>query len=367
VLPLVAQTVDYASLAIGTLSLFGLVLIVALAFNHLLGSAGIPAMSNRIPALIGSFTISAVTLRLTFIIVASAGVNLIEWRDDYSWVYNNQINVGLVNDFIARNPLFGLGILLFSLAVSLLLGGMGGWLMARAAIRLDAIYILILTFSLTDLGCLFGRNIVSLGGGTMGLFIPDPLAFLSGNRGLAMVLIILVVVAAVYLLLQKVEDSPWGRLLVALRDNPTTAASIGKDIVSIRSRAIFFSSGLMALGGTLYSFYNLFVSEAPMHNEVWLFWPLTAIIIGGLGSRRGTILGTSILAITFMMIVNFRLQLQQIFFFPISYLEDIIFPLMMLLPLMFLPRGLIQERRKPIRGIVYGEIIGQDENEEAAK
>ncbi len=356
-----AQSADYAGLAIGMISLFGPVLIVALALNHLLGSAGIPAMSNRIPALIGSFTISAVTLRLTFIIVASAGVNLIEWRDDYSWVYNNQINVGLVNDFIAGNPSLGIGILLFSLAASLLLGGIGGWLLARAAIRLDVIYILILTLSLTDLGCLLGRNVVSLGGGTLGLGIPNPLAFLGGNQGLAMTLVILVTVAAVYMLLQRVEDSPWGRLLAASRDNPTTAASIGKDIVSIRRRVIFFSSGLMALAGTLYSFYNLYVSEAPMHNEVWLFWPLTAIIIGGLGSRRGTILGTSILAITFMMIVNFRLQLQQIFFFPISYLEDIIFPLMILLPLMFLPRGLIQERRKPIRGIVYSEIIGQDE------
>ncbi len=357
-----AQSADYVSLVIGTIALFGPVLIVALAFNHLLGSAGIPAMSNRIPALIGSFTISAVTLRLVFIIMASAGVNLIEWRDDYSWVYNNQMNVGLVNGFIAGNPLFGIGILLFSLAAALLLGGVGGWLMARAAIRLDAIYILMLTLSLTDLGCLLGRNIVSLGGGTLGLGIPDPLAFLNGNRSLAMILIILVVIVAVYLLLQRVEDSPWGRLLAASGDNPTTAASIGKDIVSIRSRVIFFSSGLMALGGTLYSFYNLYVSEAPFHNWVWLFWPLTAIIIGGIGSRRGAILGTTILAILYLMMINFRFQFGQIFFFfPISYLEDLILPLMILLLLMLLPGGLIKERRRPIKGIVYGEILGQDE------
>jgi branched-chain amino acid transport system permease protein len=363
VLSFVAQSADYASLALDILSLFGTVLIVTLAFNHLLGSAGIPAMSNRIPALIGSFTISAVTLRLVFITVASAGVNLIEWRDDYSWVYNNQINVGLVNDFISRNPLFGVGILLFSLAASLLLGGIGGWLMAIAAIRLDAIYILMLTFSLTDLGCLFGRNIVSLGGGTMGLFIPDPLAFLHGNRGLAMTLIIIAVVATVYLLLRRVEDSPWGRLLVASGDNPTTAASIGKDIVSIRSRTIFFSSGLMALGGTLYSFHILFVSESPMHNWVWLFWPLTAIIIGGIGSRRGAILGISVIAIIFRMIVDFKPQIQQVFFFPVSYLENIILPLMILLVLMFLPKGLIREKRRPIRGIVYGEIESDDDKE----
>jgi branched-chain amino acid transport system permease protein len=296
--------------------------------------------------------------------VTSAGVNLIEWRDDYSWVYNNQMNIALVNDFIAGNPLFGLGILLFSLAAALLLGGVGGWLMARAAIRLDAIYILMLTFPLTDLGCLFGRNIVFLGGGTMGLCIPDPLAFLSGNRELAMALIIIAIVTVVYLLLKRVDDSPWGRLLAASGDNPTTAASIGKDIVSIRSRAIFFSSALMALGGTLFSFYNLFVSESPMHNWVWLFWPLIAIIIGGIGNRFGVIIGTSILAIIFRMIVDFRPQLEQIFFFPVSYLEDIIFPLLILLVLIFLPKGLIRERRKPIKGIVYDEIVGSDEDKE---
>jgi branched-chain amino acid transport system permease protein len=294
-------------------------------------------------------------------IVASAGVNLIEWRDDYAWVYNNQMNIVLVNGFIAGNPLFSFGILLFSLAAALIIGGVGGWLMARAAIRLDAIYIMMLTIPLTDLGCLLGRNIVSLGGGTMGIGIPDPLAYLNGNRGFAMALIIIVIVAAVYLLLQRVEDSPWGRLLAASGDNLTTAASIGKDIVSIRSRVIFFSSGLMALGGTLFSFYILFVTESAMHNEVWLFWPLTAIIIGGIGSKRGAVLGTLIVAVLIRLLIDFRPQLQTALFFPISFLGDIGLPLMILFALLFLPRGLLREKRSHIKGIVYGEILEQEE------
>ena len=127
--------------------------------------------------------------------------------------------------------------------------------------------------------------------------------------------------------------------------------------MSIRSRVIFFSSGLMALGGTLFSFYILFVTESAMHNEVWLFWPLTAIIIGGIGSKRGAVLGTLIVAVFIRLLIDFRPQLQTALFFPISFLEDIVLPLMILFALLVLPRGLPREKRSPIKGIVYGEIL----------
>ena len=80
---------------------------------------------------------------------------------------------------------------------------------------------------------------------------------------------------------------------------------------------------------------------------------MAAIIIGA----SGAIVGIAILAIMDFIIITLMRQFgQALLFFPISYLEDIIVPLMILIPLMFLPGGLIEERRKPIKGIVYGEI-----------
>jgi branched-chain amino acid transport system permease protein len=351
---------DPAGIIINIIVWFGLMLIVALAFNHVFGSAGLPALSNRIPILIGAYTVSAVSLRVIFAVVAYSGVRLLPYNDDMGWIYNNPANVALVNDFLADNPALGVGLLIFSLGASMVLGGLGGWLMARAALRLDAIYILILTLSLTDIGCLFGRNITWLGGGTLGLYIPAPLALLGGNESAAMAAITLAVVVGVYLILRRLSDSPWGRLLAATRDNPMTTKSVGKDLVAIRGRVIFYTSGLMALAGALNAFYISYVVEASYHNAYWMFWPLLMILLGGLGSSAGTVLGAALIIGMREAILIFKFEIGAMLFFPISYLEDVLLGGLILIVLIWLPRGLIPEKRKQIRGIAYGDLVDED-------
>jgi len=350
---------DAAGVIINAVFLLGMMLIMALAFNHVLGSAGVPFLGNRIPVLIGAFTVSAVTLRLTYLIVSWAGVGLLDYGSEMGWIYNNPGNVALVNDFIAGNPALGIGLLVFSLGASVILGGLGGWLMARAALRMNVIYILILTLSLTDLGCVFFRDITWLGGGTLGLQPPDPLAWLPANRGAVMAVIALVLVAGVYLLLRRLSDSPWGRLLAATRDNPTTAESVGKDLVAIRGRVVFYASGIMALAGTLYAFYINFVIEASYHNSYWMFWPLLMILLGGLGSSSGAVLGAVLVVALRETMMVFNFQIQSMLFFPIYYLENIILSGLILIVLILLPSGLMRERRKPIRGIAYGDLVDE--------
>lgn len=356
---------DAAGVIINVVFLLGIMLIMALAFNHVLGYAGVPFLGNRIPVIIGAFTVSAVTLRLTYLIVSWAGVGLLDYGSQMGWIYNNPGNVALVNDFLAGNPALGLGLLVFSFGASVILGGLGGWLLARIALRMNVIYILILTLSLTDLGCVFGRNITWLGGGTAGLSTPDPLAFLPENRGAAMVVITLALAVLVYLLLRKLSDSPWGRLLAATRDNPTTVESVGKDLVAIRGRVVFYASGIMALAGTLYAFYISFVVEASYHNSYWMFWPLLMILLGGLGSSSGAVLGAVLVVAMRETIFVFKFQVQSLIFFPISYLEDVLLGGLMLIVLLRLPRGLIPEKRKQIRGIAYGDLVDEKDSDRA--
>ncbi len=343
------ESLGYTSILIGT------IVVVALAFDHMLNHAGVPAFINRIPVMVGAFTISAVTMRLVFAIVASAGVELFDWGSLHGFIYNSMNNTKIANGFLAANPALCVSLILFTFAASMVLGGIGGWLLARVSLRLSPVLILASTYVLSDFGCVFGRNIEWLSGGTLGVFVPDLLAFAGEYRLYALGAVVLAVIAAVYLLLGRLEASPWGRLVAASEDNPVAAASLAKDVASLRGQVVFYTSGLMALAGTLYSSQLLFVNEAPFHNGVWLIWPIMAIAIGGSGGRWRIVVGALLFFVFQELLIGFKFDLQNIFFFPISYLQDLLFAVIMLVALTRLPKIMAHRRRTSIAGIRYEE------------
>jgi len=330
----------------------GMVAIVALSFDHMLNHAGVPALVNRIPVMLGAFTVSAVSMRLVFAIAASAGVQLLDWGSVQGFAYNSMNNTRIVNGFLAANPALCIGIILFTFAASMVLGGIGGWLLARASLKLSPVLILASTYVLTDFGCVFGRNIEWLSGGTIGVYVPDFLAFTGDFRLVALGILVVAVIAVVYMLLGRLEASPWGRLVAAAADNPVTAESLGKDVVSLRGHVVFYTSGLMALAGTLYSFYLQYVIESPFHNWVWLIWPLMAVAIGGPGSRGRIILGTIVFYTIQSLIVFYKFELQNMFPFPVTYFQELFFSLIILVALTRLPKIMTRRRRLSIVGMV---------------
>jgi len=341
-----------------------MILIVALAFDHLLNHAGVPAFVNRIPVLVGAFTVSAVSMRLIFAVAASAGVQLLNYADDQGWVYNNVENVRLVNEFLAGNPALCVGLILFTFAASMVLGGLSGWLLARVTLRLTPVLILMVTLGLTDVGCVLGRNTIWAAGGTMGVSVPDLLAFMPGMQHAAWIVILIAIVIGVYFLLERLEASSWGRRVAAAGDNPITAASVGKDVVRIRGDVVFHTSGIMALAGALWGFYYLFVVESSFHNWPWLFLPLVAITLGGPGGRWRIIVGTGLLFVVEFFITSLshmqnegNFILQSIIFFPISYLEDVFLALFILLAFTRLPKIMSRRRTTSIKGIHYEDAV----------
>ena len=342
-----------------TILLGGMVVIVALAFDHMLNHAGVPAFVNRIPVMLGAFSVSAVSMRLVFAVAASAGVQLLDWGSMQGWIYNNKENTQLVNIFLADNPALCIGLILFTFAASMVLGGLGGWLLARVAIGLSPALMLMVTIGLTDLGCIFGRNVTWLSAGTLGLFVPDFLVFAQGYQGILLIGITAAVVVAIYLLLDRLEASPWGRLVAAVADDPVAAASLGKDILFVRGQVVFLTSGLMALAGGLWSFYTLFVVESSFHNGLWLFWPMmAAILIGGSGGRWRIIFGTGVFYSVNLLIISFKFEIQNILPFPVSYVQDILLSLIILLALTRLPKIMARRRTMSMRGIWYEDEVG---------
>ena len=162
---LVFQITGTSRLIVDIAMYFGLFVIVAMALNFQYGNAGVPNMGCAVQVITGGFTVSAITTRLVFMLVQSAGVQLKPFQTDFDWVYNNQYNVAVMtNPYIRSHAVFGFSMLLFSIATALVLGAVMGWLIALPAIRLRSTYLMITLITMADASQIFGRNIPMITG-----------------------------------------------------------------------------------------------------------------------------------------------------------------------------------------------------------
>lgn len=302
----------------------GLFFIVALALNFMYGGVGVPFIGCSVPVMMGGLAVSAVTTRIAYLIVEVSGLELFPWKNDYGWVYNNKQNINLVNGFFRSHPTLCITLLLFSLALSMILGAAAGWAITRPAIRLRSTYLLVALITIPSLFSILDRKIIALSGGTLGLYIPNFLAFYSGERTIPLAALTLLVGLFAYTTIKSVLDSPYGRLMSAVRDNEQTVLSVGGDVTGIKTEVIILGSAVMALSGTLLSFYFNFVIECNFTVSYWTFWALLIVVMGGPWSGAGVLLGTIAVTTIRSGITLYKTQLDELLFFPIAYLMRIL-------------------------------------------
>jgi branched-chain amino acid transport system permease protein len=340
---------------------FGLFVIVAMALNFQYGNAGVPNMGCAVQVIVGGFTVSAITTRLTFWIVGQAGVEFLPYTSDYDWVYNNFRNVSvLANGYLKDNIMLCITLLLFSLALSLVLGAAIGWLIAVPAIRLRATYLMITLITMADASQIIGRNVVAISGGTIGMFVPNVFAFYPGDRTVVMATLTLFIGLISFFIFRTMLNSPYGRLMRAIRENEITVGSVGKNVVGIRRNILMFASGITALSGCLLAFYFSYVVEANYQRAFWTYWPWLMLIMGGPGNNAGTFLGTALVVAMRRIIIVSKWFFDQFLFFPISYFENILLGTLLLIIMIFRPSGLIPEKLLYIPGINYRRLVMEE-------
>ncbi len=339
---------------------FGLFVIVAMALNFQYGNAGIPNMGCAVQVITGGFFTSAITVRLMFTIVEGAGLELQTWATDFDWTYNNPANVAIVNDYITTHSTFGWSMLLFSLAGSLVMGAVVGYIISLPAIRLRATYLMIVLITMADAAQIFGRNIPWIAGGTLGMFIPNIFAWYPGDRTVLTAVITLFIGLVSFLVFKTMLNSPYGRLMRAIRENEITVGSVGKNVVGIRRNILMFASGITAVVGSLVAFYFSFVVEANYQRAFWTYWPWLMLILGGPGNNAGTFLGCALIVAMRRVIIVNKWFLQDLFFFPVAYFESILLGVLLVAVIMFRANGLIPEKLLYIPGINYTMMVQEE-------
>lgn len=161
-----------------------------------------------------------------------------------------------------------------------------GFIIGIPTLRLEGDYLAMVTIGFAEIIRVFFLNFEP-GGKAVGLYgMPQYTTF-------AMVWIIVIVVI---LLNAKLLDSRTGRALYAIRENEIAAEASGINTTRMKVLAFTVGSFLGGLGGGLYAHYMSYIAPQDF-GFMKSIEILNMVVLGGMGSIPGTILGSVILTI----------------------------------------------------------------------
>ena len=174
------------------------------------------------------------------------------------------------------------------------LAGLASLLVGGITLRLRHDYLAIATFGIAVTIQLVALNFARLTNGPFGIAqIPRPLATWAGTpvgRNALYLALVVLVVSATCVGLERLVRSPWGRVLRGLREDEAAAAALGKSPARYRLEAFVLGGMLMGLGGAVYAHFVGFIAPEDFL-PILTFQVWTMLIVGGSGSNRGALVG----------------------------------------------------------------------------
>ena len=164
----------------------------------------------------------------------------------------------------------------------------------RLTLRLSGDYLAIATIGIAEAVRLMFLNEKWIANGSKGLYrIPEFLGHLvsPANYDYLFLVVVLVVLALLYLAVQRAVNSPWGRVLRAIREDEVAAQASGKDVYSFKLQAFILGSIIMGIGGALYAHHVRFIAPITFDPLLATFVIWAMLMVGGSGNNRGAILG----------------------------------------------------------------------------
>ena len=239
-----------------------------------------------------------------------------------------------------------------------------GLALGAPTLRLRGDYLAIVTLGFGEVVKVTLRNLEQITGGMKGLNpVPPPGAgVIVGGIDLGKEFAIdprwfyylaLLSLAGVVLAMRRLENSRLGRALVAVREDELAAQAMGISATKVKLAAFAMSSAVAGLAGCLYAASLSTTADPNAYDFNRSIMVLCAVILGGLGSIPGTLIGVAILVGFDTVLAPWADSwIQQMNINPkgLSYLSFsgwrlAIFGLALVLVMRYRPEGLIPSRR----------------------
>jgi branched-chain amino acid transport system permease protein len=191
-------------------------------------------------------------------------------------------------------------------AVSVLATAGIGLALGAPTLRLRGDYLAIVTLGFGEVVKVTLRNLEQITGGMKGLNpVPPPgagvsLAGIDLGRAFAIdprwfYYLSLLALAGVVIAMRRLEDSRLGRAWVAVREDELAASAMGISAVRVKLSAFAMSAAVAGLAGCLYAASLSTTADPNAYDFNRSIMVLCAVILGGLGSIPGTLLGVALL------------------------------------------------------------------------
>ena len=90
---------------------------------------------------------------------------------------------------------------------------------------------------------------------------------------------------------EKALNSPWGRMMRAIRDNETAAEAMGKDVTGRHLQVFILGSAVIGIAGAMLTTIDGQFTPASYQPLRFTFLIWVMVIVGGSGNNRGAVLG----------------------------------------------------------------------------
>jgi len=284
----------------------------------------------------------------------------------------------------AAGYLGGLGLpVILAWPVGGLLAAGAAWIIGKTALGLRSDYLAIATLGIAEIIIAVLKNEDWLARGVKNVSgIPRPVPYevnlqrtdwfldLSGQIGVSPVIfssifvklcyatLFIVVLLLLIWLSEKAWNSPWGRMMRAIRDNEVSASAMGKDVKARHLQVFVLGSAVIGMAGAMMTTLDsqLVPSTYQPLRFTFLIWVM--VIVGGSGNNWGAVLGGFLIwwlwiqvepigglvmdAATSGMSPESWLRIHLLD--SVAYMRLMTMGVILLLVLRFSPRGLIPEK-----------------------
>lgn len=276
----------------------GIYIILTLSLNLILGYTGLPALGHIAFACVGAYTSSLLALNF--------GVS--------PWI----------------------GLLIGACLASLL-----GLIIGFPSMRLKGDYLALATFGFGVIVYSVSKNWVDLTRGPMGLpGIPKFIVFGFELQPVwAYLILVTAFVAVTAFIINRIVNSPFGRILRSIRDDEVASLSIGTNINKYKLTVFVIGAFFAGIAGSLYAHYITFIDPSSF-TVMESIAVLLMVVFGGMGNIKGSFIGALILVI-FPEMLRFLGMPSSI----AAPLRQMIYGLLLIILMIKRPQGIIGQYR----------------------
>jgi len=211
-------------------------------------------------------------------------------------------------------------LLLAGIVVAAIAAGIAGLAVGIPSLRLRGDYLAIVTLGFGEIIRVLILNIDAIGGARGFSNIPAMSDFF-----LFWVFLFVLITVAV---IRNLVESSYGRAFISIRDDEIAAEAMGVDTTRFKVLAFVISSMFAGIGGSLFAHYTAYINPSSF-TFITSFYLIIMIVIGGLGSIEGSILGAILITVVleaFRSLSEFRL---------------VAFSILLVLVMLYRPQGLL--------------------------